>query len=164
MSKVNTELNPFLDGKPIKVIENVERYQQVNLKGKRREVTDYFESDYHDYTKVYMDFKVYPNLYDLTPAALKLFMYVVRHLPRGKDYLEVSKDKASKEIKVQKSAFYKAKDELISAKILIKRKGRSKIYWVNPHFLFKGKRPDSIREAYGEDSVIIQSRKEYSSK
>lgn len=164
MSNVNKESNPFLDGKPIKVIENVERYQQVNLKGKRREVTDYFESDYHDCTKVYLDFEIFPNLYDLSPTALKIFIYILRHLPRGQDYMELSSKKVSKEIKIGKSSFYSAISELEKVKILVNRVGRAKTYWINPHFLFKGKRPDSIREIYGEDSVKIQSKKEYSSK
>jgi len=139
--KKQKEINPFVVDKKIYVIELLKKSR---LKSKdNSEIHSYSETykvDREYCSKLYRSKENQKTIFSLSNSGLKLLLYILMHIQRKTDTIELLPEKIELITKMKKDSFNRARSELVKNKIIMKTKGRARIYWVNPHFIFNGNR------------------------
>lgn len=75
----------------------------------------------------------------LSSAGKDMLMYIVVHLQHDQDYLELDEERYMGETGSGRTTFYRARTELTN-RVIIPRMSRKGTYWINPMYMFKGRR------------------------
>lgn len=103
--------------------------------------------DTFTYTKIFHTKQL--NIKGLSTPAFYLFYYITQSLRMLQDSICIDEDVFLNEYGYSKGSrrlYYKAALELIDAKIIAKRAGSSKCFWINPNIIFNGNRIKLYKE------------------
>lgn len=89
---------------------------------------------------------------ELPNASKDMMFYLMRHLGINKETIKLSAEVYCERMGVTEKTFRTARQGLINV-ILIKKKDRKDVYFINPAFIFKGKRAD----AFPTSVVVVHS-------
>lgn len=138
MAKKPDETNPFVQALVIKAVWklNIEHWDE-ETEGSRA-VAKVHQIDRDDRASVYTDgllewFKSLPS------SSKDMFMYIATVLGWEKESVQLVEEKYCQEMGVARATFFAAKHELVN-RLIIPKKSRKNMYWVNPSYLFKGSR------------------------
>lgn len=152
-------MNPFLYSEGVQVnIFNKKRKLAVQVENAEVVNESYrapYMMDKHLATQVYRNGMAKELFYSLSSAALRVFNYVMFNLPKDQDIINMQYKKVLKEIEMSEPTYYKGVRELCDKSILAKK--YAKDYWINPHLLFCGKRPQALVNLYGDDGVEVKA-------
>lgn len=139
--------NPFVNDNPIEVVELFQNETKTDeKKNTSYSFSKVYNADQKYSTKVYRNKANEELIYSLSPPGMKLFFYIILHLNKKKDTIELLEDKISKLTGIKSSSFRNARSEVVKKGIIKKTKGRSKMYWINPHIIFAGNRSNYYPE------------------
>ncbi|WP_138432398.1 hypothetical protein [Winogradskyella algicola] len=136
------DINPFVLAKKILAIK---LHKNSRLKSKDKEEEHSFSNSYivdRDYsTKLYRSRDTEDIIFALSNSGQKLFLYLLLHIQRKSDSIQLIPSKIEKKTGMKETSFNKARSELKKKGIIKKKTGRDRMYWVNPHIFFNGNRP-----------------------
>ncbi len=155
--KNKTQINPFLNGNPIwtkdisvynKQIDTLKdgTTEQVSVKRTR-------EIEIYNATRVYRNKKNSELIYQMDPAGLRLYLYIIFNLGHEKDRIELRESKVCDDIKKSSKTFRRGIKELRKYNIISKYYGRKNMWYINPNHFFYGEKLKVLRGLYGEDVV-----------
>lgn len=75
----------------------------------------------------------------MSAAAKDMIFWLIAHLGYETDIIEMTEDKYCNDMQVSGRTFYKARTELLN-RFIIPRASRRNTYWINPTYLYRGKR------------------------
>lgn len=87
---------------------------------------------------VYTEFLI-PLFEELDRGGMRLLSYVCTHLRWGQDYLQLDPVKVCKSLGMARTTYYQALQSLTN-KVLIKRDVSNSTYFINPMYIYCGKR------------------------
>lgn len=83
------------------------------------------------------------KLEKLSKNATHLLMYILTHLDRSKDYVQINHEHYMTRNKIKAwGTFTSARDELIEHEFIMRAKNYKTVFWLNPNYLLSGSRPD----------------------
>lgn len=133
--------NPFLEDNPIDVIILTQNESLTNTEENTSHTfTKSYNVDRQYSTKIYRSRANEKLIYSLSNSEMKLTFYIIIHLSKKADSIELLPKKIEKLTGMRQSTFEKARSELVKKGIIKKQQGRARMYWINPHFLFAGNR------------------------
>lgn len=147
MSSNNKEINPFRTGLKINISEMLPRnpnsYNLVEIENDKP-------------ISIYMDNDLLRVMSELSASGKDLLFYIMRYLGSSRDTIELKEEVYIKRMNVSDRTFRRAREELINL-ILVKKKSRKDVYFVNPQYLFRGSRlrafPESVIVTYTHPDV-----------
>ena len=97
--------------------------------------------DSSDKVTLYRSKEIKATLFELSPSALRLFLYVAYMSPKNSDIIRIRQKVYSRLSGTKsKQTFYNAIKELIAFGIISPIDGEYEHYLINPQFIFKGNR------------------------
>ena len=148
--------NPFIKSSKIKIL-NIKQ-EDVFIKHNpfdsdvkltssvRKEVTQ-FTVDPTPKSNLYQQTEGYSTaniIFELSPGACQLFMYIALILPKGEDWIYFKVKDYCAKANLSNVSVYKYLDELAN-NLLIAKKQNGQI-WINPNYLFNGDRLEYFKE------------------
>ncbi len=162
MTKTNP-LNRFLYENPIAIIRKHLKFTMVfngpisKEKG-RKPITDSivstFEAD--PSVKIYRTKENKQNILALSKNGLRLFMYILMGIRKGKDTIRLVQLDIMKELDISRNTYYRVQSELISNGFIYRETGMSTgLYYINPHIFFAGNLIESMEKKYTDKTDVI---------
>ena len=107
--------------------------------------------DRQECTKVYRSKEATMLLMHISYRALQLFNWIVLHLPKGQDWIQINGGLFKTSIGVKDGRVYNnALNELVRYQIILPTHYKS-VYWVNPSYVFSG---DRVKKYMGNINVV----------
>ena len=138
-TKNNPETNPFLHTLVIKarwtvekkIVDDVYEASEVVLASVRPVEVDTWCNIYTEhFLSVFIG---------MSSASKDMIFWIITHIGYETDIIEMKEDKYCEEMKVSGRTYYKARSELLN-RLIIPRTSRRNTYWINPSYLFRGRR------------------------
>lgn len=130
--KKTTENNPFRNALAIEV-------RELLVKAPAR---TYF-TEVQASTAIYIDDSSLKIVRELPSASKDMLFYMMRYLGVNKETIKLNTEVYCERMGVTEKTFRTARQGLVNI-VLIKKKDRKDIYFINPAFLFKGRRIDAF--------------------
>lgn len=160
-------MNPFIKKFPLKVVKVDETTFKIGTTQYPKDgiITDMTSVD--EVKRTYLaeqrrKSSIYQNPYRvelinaLTPSGIKLYLWLVMHLERDNDTIEMNHAKVGKALKFSSTrTFYNAVNNLIDLEIIAKKAANE--YWINPHYAFNGDRIKYYKKH--SDIEVVANRK-----
>lgn len=143
---METVRNPFLFSNTLNLIQVEETYYEADTRNisdgivmQATKITKSFHIEEQEKTSVYyITYKNNVIFKELTSTGRDMLLYIIYNIQFDEDTIDLNIIKICKEMNISKSTYYRGIDELRDISLLTKRE--KQIYWINPHFIFKGDR------------------------
>lgn len=148
--------NPFIKSSKIKIL-NIQQEDvyikhnpfdsDVKLVSSTRKETSTFTVDPTPKSNLYQQADGYSTaniIFELSPGACQLFMYIALTLPKGEDWMIFKVKDYCEKADLSNVSVYKYLDEL-AQNLLIAKKQNGQI-WINPNFIFNGNRIEYFKQ------------------
>jgi hypothetical protein len=149
MSQNNKEINPFRTGLKIHISEMLPKSTTAH---------HLVEVENAKPVSVYMDNDLLKVMAGLSASGKDMLLYIMRYLGSNRDTIELKEDIYIERMNVSDRTFRRAKEELTNL-IIVKKKSRKDVYYINPQYLFRGNRinayPESIVVTYTYPDVTL---------
>jgi len=135
--KINVGINIFISGLSIAITKK--RTEVINKYGD----PDIIETDLEAtvYTKVFMVEAAKKQMASLPIRSKELYLFLIHALPSATDYIWIDRDIYMKDMNIKSLNTYKAAVDGLCGNLYIAPHHKLKdVYWINPHFFFKGSR------------------------
>lgn len=93
---------------------------------------------------------------EFNPTTRDLLLYIMLKIKEGEDHITLHRTKATNEMGMSLTSFYRALIQLKEYLIIVDKKKNE--YWVNPFYIFKGNRTRYYEENY-PDKIDITFKK-----
>ena len=147
--------NPFIGSLVIPVTHNIDKDRYAG-----DEKSGYFNKKYYreteSHVRVYVSSKRRLVLNALSPNSSKLLHWCVQELDVKKDWFWLNKQRYMDETGVAYNTYKKSIKELQDAGLILKT-SYNDVFWINPHYFFRGNRVDF----YGEYDGVINITRDY---
>lgn len=148
-------VNPFVRNARIKVADALSSSKNVNLKDIPRDgeiatnvkvttTSSKFTVDRVLPSKTYIDEETFILFMKLSPAGRKLLDVIFYKLQKNSDIVDIGAVNCSAIMECSVRTFYSAVLDLVELGFIVKYKGSE--YWINPHLIFKGNRPEKYQD------------------
>lgn len=148
--------NPFVGNLSIKVVKNTDtsRYAKDKLEG-------YFHKNYHRETeipvRVYVSKDRRKVINSLSANSSKLLNWCIQEMDVKQDWFWLNKQRYMDETGVAYNTYKKSAKELQDMGLILKT-SYTDVFWVNPHFFFRGNRMDFFSKHDG----VVEITRDYS--
>tara|TARA_R110002050_G_scaffold95172_4_gene198119 strand:+ start:401 stop:907 length:507 start_codon:yes stop_codon:yes gene_type:complete len=160
--KSKLEINPFIENNFIKYRTAMQTVAYGEESKGRMDYSKSYKMDKDLSGKLYRLKEFEENLYTLPVNALKLLIFIAFHLGHKKDSIHLLASKYEEITGIKETSFNNARSTLIKKGIILKKTGRTNMYWVNPHYIFSGDRNKFIEKTYGSEYLCIEQSIKYS--
>lgn len=136
-------LNPFISGLSIAISKR--RIDVINKYGDK----DVIETDLEitPYTKVFMVESARVQVCDLPLRSKELYLYIIHSVKSATDYVYIERVSYMKQMGIKALNTYKgAINGLCDGLYIMPHHKIKGIYWINPHFFFKGSRINKYKD------------------
>lgn len=148
-------VNPFSYSLKIKITELVETAETFNFGVGDKKVEIVTPVEYDSYTKVFYHNGIRDIIFNLSPQAKSLYLFVLYNLDTGKDYLQMNSQWYMTKNNVSSiNTFKGAVKELCRHGFLSLSVDYNDVYWINPQLFFHGNRIKKFPE-----NTTVKSRK-----
>lgn len=150
------EINPFLK-EAIDFGTQSDAYTAIPKekgKGNKLDLYQNWKYDRQPSNKLYAHPRLKKFIYELTSGDYKLLMYILIHLRKGEDVIELNLKKVIKEIGVSERTFKSSRKKFQELDIIARKKKSWEIYYVNPHYIFGNARYNKLEAKYGEEALL----------
>ena len=146
MAKKNLEMNPFVQSLEIRAVWKITELSHggEEIEGAVKGSCNYILMDTDEKCSVYPA-HLLPWFSQLPTSAKDMVLWIMLHLGRKTDVIEIREDKYCKEMGVSRATFYSAKTAITNRLIASRAESRTNTYWVNPAYLYKGDRVMAYR-------------------
>lgn len=138
--------NPFLFSSSLNLIKVEETYYEADTRNihdgvvmEAKKVTKTYHIEEQEKTSVY--YITYRNnvlFKELTSIGRDILMYIIYNIKFNEDVIDLDINTVCKGINTGKTSYYRGINELKDISLLVKKE--KQIYWINPHYIFKGDR------------------------
>lgn len=138
--------NPFLFSSSLNLIKMEETYYEADTRNihdgvvmEAKKVTKTFHIEEQEKTSVY--YITYRNnvlFKELTSIGRDVLMYIYHNIKTNEDTIDLPSKKLCNDMGISIATYYRGIRELIDIAVITKKE--KQIYWINPHYVFKGDR------------------------
>lgn len=135
--KIQMGINPFISGLAIAITKK--KTEVINKFGD----LDVIEHDLEAtvYTKVFMVEAARKQMAELPIRSKELYLFLIHSVGSATDYLWIDSDEYMEQMGIKAKNTYKAAINGLCEGLYIQPHHKLKdVYWINPHFFFKGSR------------------------
>lgn len=162
MRKKTTQTNPFVQSLQIRCKWDLRKSQESGYGQVFKTIP--VEVDHR--VSLYTEYLI-PLFDELDRGGMRLLSYVCTHLRWGQDYLQLDPVKVCKSLGMARATYYQALQSLTN-KVLVKRESANNTYFINPMYIYCGKRHIDYRDniifvnknpldnVLGDESVLPQ--------
>lgn len=130
-------INPFTENLTIAITKK--KSEIINKFGYQ----DIIEKDLEAtvYTKVFMVEAAKKQMSSLPIRSKELYLFLIHSIQSGTDYIWIDRAAYMKQMEIKSLNTYKAAVDGLCENVYIQKHNKLKeVYWINPHFFFKGSR------------------------
>lgn len=147
--------NPFIGTFKINVV-------RTHVYDRDGQVLPHYDYETDNRATVYHDDQLsYKLCVEAKPVTVKLYLYMIyKSLAPDRDYIIIDPNKICTRLDISRRSLYVAIAELQDYRVMTKKRGRQQ-YWINPRYIFRGKRSVYMEIIAPLDINIIKHNEQF---